>query len=183
MSVRPFHRLLLPGEVPFSFLATILSKDDEKENDEDTSTVASQDELQEKDVGSTAGECSRTMGHPVKQSRSVKQPFKPPPPPEEKSPFKEVASTSTAASPVQNFLSKTLHKHINATTSGGTGSRSATDMTKFSLKIAARHTFQYARWDVLKEKFINGDIDIFFHVRPGKLVKKLVSLLTYKAHE
>ena len=104
------------------------------------------------------GECSRTSGLMVKQSGAVKQPFKQKSP--EKPLLKEVASFST--SPRKQIITSELRKHLKAG-----GSKSSSDMTKFSLKVAERHTFQYARWDVLKEKFRNEELEIFFHIRPG----------------
>ena len=40
--------------------------------------------------------------------------------------------------------------------------------TIIDLSPAPRQSIQYVRWDILKEKFINGDVNIYFHIRPGK---------------
>ena len=40
--------------------------------------------------------------------------------------------------------------------------------TILDLSPAPRQSIQYVRWDILKEKFINGDVNIYFHIRPGK---------------
>jgi len=38
----------------------------------------------------------------------------------------------------------------------------------FSLTPAARHSFQYVRWDILKQEFMSGRVNIWYHLRPGK---------------
>ena len=40
--------------------------------------------------------------------------------------------------------------------------------TEIKLEPAARQSFQYVRWDILKQKFHNSDVNIYFHIRPGK---------------
>ena len=36
-----------------------------------------------------------------------------------------------------------------------------------SLAPAPRNSFQYVRWDILKQQFISGEVNIWFHLRPG----------------